>query len=150
MEKKQDNKTAVSVIQSNELSLSNKNALSNVKLLDLIPPVYPLTEPIVDRRISRRHWLERSTEVFAYSIKSLEYALSPSGRLRQFIKLNLLLLCIIGIPLLIFLPLTAFAFNQLTDITYNLQLCMNHLLQAAVPVMILVFVLSLIVMMVKR
>jgi len=150
MVKNNENKTAVSVIQSKELSLSNKHELLHTKLLDLIPPVYPLAEPIVDRLISKRHWLERSTEVFAYSIKSLEYALSPSGRLRQFFKLNLLLLCIIGAPLLIFLPLFTFASNQLVDITYNLQLCITHLLQAAVPVMILVFVLSLIVMMVKK
>ncbi len=150
MVKNRENKNDVAVIQSKEIAQSRSTELSPTKLLDLIPPVYPLTEPNVDRLISRRHWLERSTEVLAYSIKSFEYALSPSGRLRQFIKLNLLLLCIIGIPLLIFLPITAFAFNQLVDITYNLQLCINHLLQAAVPVMILVFVLSLIVIMVKR
>ncbi len=150
MVKNRENKNDVAVIQSKELAKSRSTELLPTKVLDLIPPVYPLTEPIVDRLISRRHWLERSTEVFAYSFKSLEYALSPSGRLRQFLKLNLLLLCIIGIPLLIFLPLIAFAFNQFVDITYNLQLCVTHLLQAAVPVMILVFVLSLIVMMVKR
>ncbi len=150
MVKKHDNKNDVAIIQSKELSLSNKNELSNLKLLDLIPPVHQMSEPIVDRRISRRHWLERSTQVLTYSIKLLEYALSPSGRLRQFIKVNLLLLCFIGAPLLIFLPLFTFTFNQLADITYNLQLCITHLMQVAVPVMILVFVLSLIVMMVKR
>ncbi len=128
MVKKHDIKNDVSVIQSKELSLYNKNELSNLKLLDLIPPVHQISQPIVDRRISRRHWLERLTEVFTYSIKSIEYALSSSGRLRQFFKLNLLLLCFIGAPLLIFLPLFTFASNRLADITYNLHLCITHLM----------------------
>lgn len=109
------------------------------------PAAIPLDPPAVNSQMVKQPWFVRSSETIQYTVRRLEYALSPSGRLRQWLKLNLLIAVVLAVPLLLFLPLLAFAFGQISDISLSIQQCIARLQQALVPALILLGVLSLIV-----
>ena len=56
--------------------------------------------------------VERSAEVCRFILNKLEYALSPLGDLREFIKLNMRLAISIAIPVLMVAPLVTMAITQ--------------------------------------
>lgn len=81
-----------------------------------------LEHPEVDRSLGRLSGLERVAEVLRYQILRLEYALSPAGGLRAWVKVNLLLGAVLAVPLLVLVPLvTAFlgAFTTWTRFLFD-------------------------------
>lgn len=77
----------------------------------------PLSPPRTIPDLEHRPVLERITETLRYSIFSLEYALSPQGGLRQWLKINLSFFLLFGIPILVFAPLLTFFLVNFTSIT---------------------------------
>jgi hypothetical protein len=73
----------------------------------------PLTVPEVDHELPHLTAIERSAEVLRFMVSRLEYALSPLGNLREFIKLNFRLSICIAIPVLMVAPLVTMAINQI-------------------------------------
>jgi hypothetical protein len=65
----------------------------------------PIDPPKPDPEIEKMSGPQRSAEVIRYSILSVEYSLSPFGRLREWIRLNSKLSMILLIPALLVLPL---------------------------------------------
>ena len=72
----------------------------------------PLPVPVVDMDLPHLTAVERSAEVCRFILNKLEYALSPLGDLREFIKLNMRLAISIAIPVLMVAPLVTMAITQ--------------------------------------
>jgi hypothetical protein len=68
--------------------------------------------PVVDRELPLLTGLERAAEVCRFMTHKLEYALSPLGHLREFIKFNIRLAICIAIPILMVAPLVTVALKQ--------------------------------------
>ena len=90
-----------------------------------------LPKPEVDPRLTQLPALERCAEVVRYELSQLEYAISPGGELRGWLRLNCLLALFMGIPALFFVPiityvlgsfatLTGFLFEAVTNLFYTL------------------------------
>jgi hypothetical protein len=74
----------------------------------------PLPPPRVDPALPQFNALERSAEVFRYSANRLEYWISPSGWLREWLRFNIRLALLLAIPSLLVVPLITFALGQLS------------------------------------
>ena len=72
----------------------------------------PITKPSVNRSFVRMRPLERAAEVLRYSALKTEHWLSPNGRLREWMRLNILAAFLIGIPALIIVPILTFLLGQ--------------------------------------
>ena len=68
---------------------------------------------MVDPQLPNLSGLERSAEVIRFVIASIEHALSPSGFLREFVKLNLRLAVAIAVPGFMVAPLVTMAITQM-------------------------------------
>ena len=79
-------------------------------------PVLCKPEPIaklsVNRSFLKMNPLERAAEVLRYSALKTEHWLSPNGRLREWMRLNILAAFFIGIPALIIVPILTFLLGQ--------------------------------------
>lgn len=73
----------------------------------------PLPEPVVDNDLPHLNGIERAAEVIRFILTTLEHWLSPSGRLREFIKMNARLAVAIAVPVVIVAPLVTLALEQL-------------------------------------
>lgn len=65
----------------------------------------PIEPPQVDQDLTKLPPIERSAEVIRYSLLKAEYWISPNGRLREWLRFNLALALIIGIPALFIVPI---------------------------------------------
>lgn len=72
----------------------------------------PLSVPEVDHELPRLSGIERAAEVVRFMLSRLEYALSPQGDLRAFVKLNARLALSIAIPVFMVAPLVTMAIEQ--------------------------------------
>ena len=72
----------------------------------------PIDPPQPDPEIEDLTGIQRSAEVFRYGILSLEFWLSPFGRLREWIRLNGKACAVLLIPALLILPLVTFIIGQ--------------------------------------
>lgn len=73
----------------------------------------PLPEPVVDSELPHLNGIERAAEVIRFILTTLEHWLSPSGRLREFVKMNARLAIAIAVPVVIVAPLVTLALEQL-------------------------------------
>jgi hypothetical protein len=67
----------------------------------------PIAPPKPDPDIETMNGPQRSAEVIRYSILSVEYWLSPLGRLREWVRLNSKLSMVLLIPGILVLPLVS-------------------------------------------
>jgi len=74
----------------------------------------PLPPPRVDSQLGFFNSVERSAEVFRYTFQKAEYWLSPGGLLREWIRLNLRIACVLVIPALLVAPLVTCALRQIS------------------------------------
>lgn len=65
----------------------------------------PIEPPQVDPELPKLNSLQRTAESFRYTILSIEWWLSPNGRLRAWLKLNGQLGSILVIPAVLVVPL---------------------------------------------
>ena len=72
----------------------------------------PIAKPSVSRSFLNMGPLERAAEVLRYSALKTEHWLSPKGRLREWMRLNILAALLIGIPALIIVPILTFLLGQ--------------------------------------
>lgn len=68
--------------------------------------------PKVDPDLPALTGVERSAEVFRYSMLSTEYWLSPKGRLREWLRFNAKIASVLIIPMLLVVPLITFTLGQ--------------------------------------
>jgi hypothetical protein len=107
-----------------------------------------IRKPHVDPELARLNKVQRSAEVFRYSILSTEYWLSPRGTLREWLRLNLAVAIVLGIPALLIVPIVTYLFTEfvtwsglLVHIAKNLAVLPGALLIAIALFSALAFVL---------
>lgn len=72
-----------------------------------------LEPPAIDPELVHLTPIERSSEVIRHALLSLEYWLSPSGALREWMRFNLRIGVILAVPALLVVPLITFALRQI-------------------------------------
>jgi hypothetical protein len=91
----------------------------------------PLTKPAIVDDFHGLSVLGRVTESIKYNISCFEYSISPKGGLRQWIKINISLLLLFGIPILIFVPLLTYLLSGFVTMSEFLANMTGSLLEAA-------------------
>jgi len=83
----------------------------------------PIKPPIAEPEIENLNGLQRSAEVIRFNLLSLEWWLSPNGRLREWLKLHGKISSILIIPAVLVIPLVTFILWQLaTWIAFLVQI----------------------------
>jgi len=99
-----------------------------------------IPQPYIDPDLEDYPAIVRSAETLRYSAQSLEYTISPSGRLRRWLLWNLRAFLWIAIPVFLLLPPLVYLFHSLADISLSLhQIAVN-----AIPIVLIGFVLLII------
>lgn len=119
-------------------SKSNSTAISKTISSYFPATPIPLNEPKIDYDFNDLPAIERVTEALRYNLLSIEYSISPKGGLRQWIKINLSLLLLFGIPILIFIPLATYLMGGFANISGLLENTTQLLLMAAQNVLKLI------------
>ncbi len=112
--------------QEEKLSLSIPKTLS-LAMRNAWQPV-PVPKPEVDPELPQLPAIQRSAEVLRYKMLQLEFAVSPEGGLRGWLKLNVLLALLIGIPALFLAPLITFLVSSFASWTGFLLAAVMNLL----------------------
>ena len=73
----------------------------------------PIDPPKPDPTLDDMSGPQRSAEVMRYSILSLEFLLSPLGRLREWVRLNGKVSLVLLVPVLLILPLVTWILAQI-------------------------------------
>ena len=68
----------------------------------------PIAPPQVDEEVTELPPIERGAEVIRYSVLKAEFWLSPQGRLREWLRFNVVAALIIGLPALFIVPIVTF------------------------------------------
>ena len=76
--------------------------------------------PTIDPYLTQLSFIERSAEVLRFQLLRLEYALSPEGWLREYLKLNLRIAACVAIPASILGPVIAFVLIMVVGWTASL------------------------------
>lgn len=134
---------------SDELSAIKKRESINKMMRSYFPSgPSELKKPFVDKKFSSLSVFERIIEAVKYNFLSFEYALSPKGGLRYWIKLNISLLLLFAIPILLFVPLLTYLFSNISslselfsNITYFLYLSALNILK----LLLVIFAITLII-----
>lgn len=109
-----------------KLSLSIPKTLS-LAMRNAWQPI-PVPKPEVDPDLPQLPAIQRSAEVLRYKMLQLEFAISPEGGLRGWLKLNVLLALLIGIPALFLVPIITFLVSSFASWTgFLLEAAMNLL-----------------------
>ena len=94
--------------------------------------------------------MERVAESWRYGWQRLEFTVSPQGKLRQWIKINCLLFLWLAVPLAFFIPLATFALGHFAELTGFVKAGSYNLLEAAMPLLLLSALISLIIAFLRR
>lgn len=106
------------------------NRLKN-SLPDRAVVIHP---PSVPAGIENMPMIERVYESFLYNLLCIEYAISPKGGLRQWLKLNFAVFLLLAIPIFLFIPLATYFFSGIADITNYIKLAIFNVLYSIVAV----------------
>jgi hypothetical protein len=98
----------------------------------------PIDPPKPDTDLENLSGPQRSAEVIRYSILSLEFWLSPLGRIREWVRLNGKLCALLLIPALLILPLITFIISQIANWLIMLVDMMGNLI--VFPVLLIIAV----------
>jgi hypothetical protein len=101
----------------------------------------PVVPPIPPFEISSLPWVHRVAAVLRYAVLVLEYSLSPGGSLRAWLKLNLMIGIVLGITASIVVPMVTILLAGIASWTALLLQIVLNLLDAALTLMALAFVL---------
>ncbi len=116
-----------------QVPTTKKNTDSSIgKVISSYFPTTPvsLEEPAIDDDFHNLPFIERVTESIKYNVLCLEYSISPKGGLRQWIKINISLLLLLGIPIFIFVPLATYFMSDLENISELFTNVTQSLLEA--------------------
>ena len=77
-----------------------------------IPQTQAIQLPTIDPRLEELNAVARSTECLRHFFLSIEFWISPDGRLRQWIRLNLCLSAFLLIPAVLLIPVISFVLRE--------------------------------------
>jgi len=104
----------------------------------------PITPPTVDPDLERMNGPQRAAEVMRHSILSVEYWLSPLGRVREWFRLNSKLSMWLLIPGVLVLPLVTWILYLVAGWVMMIVGIAGHLIVLPVAVVVVVGVLRII------
>lgn len=73
----------------------------------------PLQPPTIDPRLTELNTVVRSAECLLHFVLSIEYWLSPNGRLRLWLKINFCLCAWLFVPAITLMPIISLVFHEL-------------------------------------
>ena len=128
----------------------NQNWLSRIlqQIRECFNPV-PIEPPKVDPEFPEMCGLQRSAESIRYGILSAEYWLSASGKLREWVRNNMLLASLLAIPVLIVMPLIGLMLWQLVSWISMLTSLAGSLILFPIMALIAIAVILVIVNIIK-
>lgn len=88
----------------------------------------PVDPPKIDPDLHHLDGLTRSAESFRYSILSIEWWVSPTGRLREWLRHNARLGCWLIIPAVLVVPVITFLFWHVSKWVAMLTSMAEHLI----------------------
>lgn len=109
----------------------------------------PISPPQVDPELPHLDGITRSAESIKYSILSVEWWISPNGRVREWLRHNTHLAAWLIIPAMLVVPVVSFVLSQVMHWTAMLTTITRHLILLPILVLLLVVVLILVVAVVK-
>jgi hypothetical protein len=109
----------------------------------------PINPPKVDPELGQLDGLTRSAESFRYSILSIEWWVSPKGRLREWLRHNTHLACWLLIPAILVVPIVTFLFWQLVKWVTMLTSIAGHLILLPILTLIAALVFILVIGLVR-
>jgi len=109
----------------------------------------PIEPPTVDPEFPEMSGLERSAESVRFNLLSLEYWLSASGRLRTWMRNNMLLASLLSVPVLIVMPLVGLLLWQLVLWIGMLASLAGGLILVPVLALIAVLVITVVINLIK-
>jgi hypothetical protein len=101
----------------------------------------PINPPTPDPEIEKLTGIQRSAEVVRYSILSVEYWISPNGRVREWVRNNTLVAVVLAVPAFLVLPIVTFALWQFVSWLMALTSIAGKLI--ILPVLLIVAVASI-------
>ena len=72
----------------------------------------PLKQPKIQKDFAKQSVVHRLSAVFRYSVLSLEYWISPGGKLREWFRFNAVTALFIGLPAMLIIPIITFLLTQ--------------------------------------
>ena len=107
----------------------------------------PIEPPQVDPDLRSLNGLQRAAESFRYSVLSIEWWLSPNGKLREWLRLNSKVGSVLLVPAVLVVPLVTFILWQIVKWTgWLISIAGNLILfpaAALVAVIVIVAVIAL-------
>ena len=88
----------------------------------------PIAKPEIDSSLTSLSAMERVAEVLRFSFMSIEYAVSPNGGVRAWLKLNLLICLMLLAPALLVFPVITWFLVTFTTWTEYLYLIAKNIL----------------------
>ena len=102
----------------------------------------PLPAPVVDNELPHLNGIERAAEVIRFILTTLEHWLSPSGQLREFVKMNARLSIAIAVPVVLVAPLVTLALEQLKSWIALLNSTMSSFILFPLSVLLCILLVS--------
>jgi hypothetical protein len=100
----------------------------------------PVEPPELDSHLENLSGVERVSEVLRFSVLSVEAAISPRGGLRAWLKFNVLVALVLGIPAILVIPVITYLLSGFSTWSQFLAEIANNLLQTAVSLVGMVLV----------
>lgn len=109
-----------------------------------------LPPPTIPKHLDHQPFLERAAEVLKYTVLCMEFTISPTGKLRRWIKFILTLFAWCIIPIILLVPGIVYLCNALAGISEDLRIFVSNTANSAISISIVAFILVLIVVLIKR
>ena len=103
----------------------------------------PLQSPAIDPHLEELNVVVRTTECLRHFVLSIEYWLSPNGRLRQWIKINVCVAAWLVIPAVILMPVISL-------VLYEVDGWLSMLLSIVLKVILLIAVVTVAMFAIKH
>jgi hypothetical protein len=105
--------------------------------------------PIVDPDLPHQTGIERSAEVFRYSVLAAEHWLSPAGCMREWLRFNTRVAIILAIPSVMIVPIITYSLTQFTTWTTLLVQTTSNLILFPLSALLMVGLVSAVVFLAK-
>ena len=105
--------------------------------------------PTVTRELHQLDGLTRSAESIRYGILSLEWWISPNGRLREWLRRNAFIALWLGIPAGLVMPVVSFILYRVLEWTEMINRITRHLILLPILGLLVVLVLAVVIGLLK-
>jgi hypothetical protein len=109
-----------------------------------------MCKPLVNKNLSKLDGLTRSTESIRYFLLNVEYWISPDGRVREWLRYNVLLFILLVIPAIFVMPAIGLILWQLTGWLSMLQTIGIRLIVLPILFLAALLVIKTVIALIKR